>query len=169
METIGDGASHAEKSKLESIEYGIHLDEFKTLLLTEEEKLKQLEERRQKLEADMDGLERAIIEEKQHFREIFTGMVGERRKILDTCAELKCTIENPSEGDCHMVNSKQVIDEIKSSRINLAAEIDGIEGILAGIETKSKDEYMQSIKSFLAERDSAASAIKSVCTQQDTI
>ncbi|KAG5671631.1 hypothetical protein PVAND_001823 [Polypedilum vanderplanki] len=156
METIGDHHSQAEIFQNDSIAFGVYLEEFKTLLLSEEDKLIKLESRRKKIESDMMNIEEEIQKEKKNFINIMTGIISERQSILNSFVILKDVIESSQENeivDELISKSKHVIQNMNTDSCLIEIENGEDKTNVIDIRESSENYYLNSMRKFLAEKE----------------
>lgn len=157
MDLIGDSIEIKSYNK----QLDERIDEFKTMLLTEEDRLHKLEDQRVKLEKDIETLARDIAEEKTKYREAIEILLKERermsKKYLDDFhkefpADKVEVVKSPSNSS--LISS--VKDAIESSSINFDITLDTEKirnDFFAENDKKdSKEDYLKSMKQHMARK-----------------
>lgn len=159
MEPIGDsplvGEDKIEKFEDEVVEFERNLEMFKENLKTEESRLENLEERRLKLQIQIEDMMNEIHQEKLLYRTAIDGCISEREKLAqeldgdsDGLDDLKETASALSILDeCHAV-----VESTFNMDISIDSEIEKIRCDLIESYITTKEDYLSTMKESIQKK-----------------
>lgn len=159
MERIGDsaliGEDKIEKFEDQVVEFERNLDLLKENLQSEEARLESLEERRLKLQIQIEDLMNEVHQEKMLYREAIDGCISEQEKLaqeldgdFDGLDDLKETASALSILDeCH-----SAVESVRNLDITIDNEIEKIRCDLMESYITTKEDYLSTMKESIQKK-----------------
>lgn len=155
MEAIGDSTlvNDERRRNLEenSIEFERNLDEIKITLECEEIRLMTLQEKREKVQKEIDDMYREILEEKKLYRDIIDSIISEGERFHKTDSRVLQPIESCADllDACYVEieGASKILEEY-----NIELDIEKIRCELINSYVTSDEHFLATMKDHLVEK-----------------